>query len=103
MFAIISLQLFLELCFLALPFVRQFFIFQAAGNKFLSSNMKAYLKKRSVGDVFVLYQMSKNTHSSFFYDLLEHLSCPNNEETEPLVKFDEGNEKMELKNTNQEA
>jgi len=103
MFAIIGLQLFWELCFLALPFVRQFLIFQAAGNKFLSSNMKAYLRKRSVGDVFVLYQMSKNTHSSFFYDLLEHLSCPNNEETEPLVKFDEGNEKMELKNTNQEA
>merc|ERR1712062_854403 len=74
MFTLTVCQLFVEICFLALPFVRQFFIFQGIGTRFLTSDMKAYLKKCSIGDIFVLYQMSKNTHTSFFYQLLENLS-----------------------------
>ena len=74
MFTLTVCQLFVEICFLALPFVRQFFIFQGIGTRFLTSDMKAYLKNCSIGDIFVLYQMSKNTHTSFFYQLLENLS-----------------------------
>jgi len=74
MFTLTACQLFVEICFLALPFVRQFFIFQGIGTRFLTSDMKAYLKNCSIGDIFVLYQMSKNTHTSFFYQLLENLS-----------------------------
>jgi len=105
MFVIQAIQIFLEICFMALPHVRRFFIFQAVGNKFLSSNINAYLTtKSSVGDVFVLYQMSKNTHSTFFYELLEYLSkSPQDEESLPMLGLDEGQEKIELKNTNQVA
>ena len=74
MFILSACQIFVEICFLTLPFVRQFFIFQGIGTRFLSSDMKAYLKNCSIGDIFVLYQMSKNTHTSFFYKLLDNLS-----------------------------
>merc|ERR1711860_82758 len=51
-----------------------YFILQGIGTRFLTSDMKAYLKNCSIGDIFVLYQMSKNTHTSFFYKLLDNVS-----------------------------
>merc|ERR1712049_81564 len=65
MFILSACQIFVEICF---------FTFQGIGTRFLSSDMKAYLKNCSIGDIFVLYQMSKNTHTSFFYKLLDNLS-----------------------------
>ena len=77
MFAVSGFQLILEIFFVTLPyyFLRlQFFIFQAIKYKIMSTDMKKYLATCSVGDVFVLYQISKNTNSNFFNELLEYLS-----------------------------
>jgi len=105
MIAIMSAQLILEVCFLTSPLVdrilklalpsssgmstylRQFLIGQVTGPS-LTINMVAYLQNLSFGDVFVLYQLGKNTHPDFFYEMLKKLSVNEKEtetsETEPL-------------------
>merc|ERR1712226_446251 len=93
MFAIMISQLIWEVCFLTLPLVdlilelilpsssgicskylRQFLIGQLTGTRFLTRNMIDYLQNRSFGDVFILYQLGKNTHPNFFYEMLEELA-----------------------------
>merc|ERR1712141_935621 len=93
MFAIMISQLIWEVCFLTLPLVdlilelilpsssgicskylQQFLIGQLTGTRFLTRNMIDYLQKRSFGDVFILYQLGKNTHPNFFYEMLEELA-----------------------------
>ena len=80
LFAIIVLQFLLEICFVLWTDVRHLFFMQAIGYKPLSTSMKAYLATCSFGDNFVLHQISKNTNSTVFYDLLEYLSNPSSEQ-----------------------
>jgi len=105
--AIMTAQLIWEVCFLTLPLVdrilklampsssgiskyfRQFLIGQVTtGTTSLTRNMVTYLQNLSFGDVFVLYQLGKNTHPDFFYEMLKKLSVNEKEtetsETEPL-------------------
>merc|ERR1712018_323359 len=70
-------------------YFRQFLIGQVTtGATSLTRNMVAYLQNLSFGDVFVLYQLGKNTHPDFFYEMLKKLSVNEKEtetsETEPL-------------------
>merc|ERR1711884_764730 len=107
MIAIMSAQLILEVCFLTSPLVdrilklalpsssgisnylRQFLIGQVTGTS-LTRNMVTYLQNLSFGDVFVLYQLGKNTHPDFFYEMLKKLSVNEKEtetsETEPMLE-----------------
>ena len=82
-FTIMVLQLVFEMCFLAsayLPCIRQFLVSQQIGPKSLTDEMKSYLKNCSFGDVFVLYQLGKNTHPTFFYEMLKQLSANTQED-----------------------
>merc|ERR1711860_459815 len=110
MFAIMISQLIWEVCFLTLPLVdlilklilpsssgicskypRQFLIGQLTGTRFLTRNMTAYLQNRSFGDVFILYQLGKNTHPNFFYEMLEELAVNERKqeaEKEPMLPND---------------
>jgi len=105
MIAIMSAQLIWEVCFLTSPLVdrililalpsssgisnylRQFLIGQVTGTS-LTRNMVTYLQNLSFGDVFVLYQLGKNTHPDFLYEMLKELSVNEKEteasETEPI-------------------
>ena len=106
MFAIMISQLIWEVCFLTLPLVdlilelilpsssgicskylRQFLIGQLTGTRFLTRNMTAYLQNRSFGDVFILYQLGKNTHPNFFYEMLNELAVT--EQTQPTQDVNE--------------
>merc|ERR1712049_15842 len=109
MFAIMIFQLIWEVCFLTLPLVdlilkrlklilpsssgicskylRQFLIGQLTGTRFLTRNMTAYLQNRSFGDVFILYQLGKNTHPNFFYEMLNELAVT--EQTQPTQDVNE--------------
>merc|ERR1712029_151934 len=101
-------QLIWEVCFLTLPLVdrilklampsssgiskyfRQFLIGQVTtGTTSLTRNMVTYLQNLSFGDVFVLYQLGKNAHPDFFYEMLKELSVNEKEteasETEPML------------------
>jgi len=105
--AIMTAQLIWEVCFLTLPLVdrimklalpsssgiskyfRQFLIGQVTtGTTSLTRNMVTYLQNLSFGDVFVLYQLGKNTHPDFLYEMLKELSVNEKEteasETEPI-------------------
>jgi len=104
MFIFASFQFLLEICILALPFVRQFLTFQQVGSAtFLTSKVKEYLKTCTVGEWFVLYQIGKNTHKDFFFKFLKHLAGDMEEleldldEKSPL-KHDADNDTLELKN-----
>merc|ERR1712226_953986 len=110
MFAIMISQLIWEVCFLTLPLVdlilelilpsssgicskylRQFLIGQLTGTRFLTRNMIDYLQNRSFGDVFILYQLGKNTHPNFFYEMLEELAVNERKqeaEKEPMLPND---------------
>merc|ERR1712047_16609 len=110
MFAIMISQLIWEVCFLTLPLVdlimelilpsssgicskylRQFLIGQLTGARFLTRNMIDYLQNRSFGDVFILYQLGKNTHPNFFYEMLEELAVNEHKqeaEKEPMLPND---------------
>jgi len=108
MIAIMTAQLIWEVCFLTLPLVdriiklalpsssgilkyfRQFLIGQVTtGTTSLTRNMVTYLQNLSFGDVFVLYQLGKNAHPDFFYEMLKELSVNEKEteasETEPML------------------
>merc|ERR1712062_894832 len=113
--AIMSAQLVWEVCFLTSPLVerilklalpsssgisnylRQFLIGQVTGTS-LTSNMVTYLQNLSFGDVFVLYQLGKNTHPDFFYEMLKKLSVNEQEtetdETEPMLPREENGVEM---------
>jgi len=101
-------QLIWEGCFLTVSFVdcilklalpssfgiskyfRQFLIGQVTtGATSLTRNMVTYLENLSFGDVFVLYQLGKNTHPDFLYEMLKELSVNEKEteanETEPML------------------
>merc|ERR1712029_313053 len=101
-------QLIWEGCFLTVSFVdcilklalpssfgiskyfRQFLIGQVTtGATSLTRNMVTYLQNLSFGDVFVLYQLGKNTHPDFLYEMLIKLSANEHEtetdETEPML------------------
>jgi len=95
MFVIAALQIFVEICFAALPFVRYWFIFHANGTH-LSSGMKKYLRDCNHGDIFVLYQISKNTHTSFFSRLLKHLAGDSEDDEEKKAMLSNGPENMEM-------
>ena len=107
MFAIMIFQLIWEVCYLTLPLVdlilelilpsssgicskylRQFLIGQLTGTRFLTRNMTAYLQNRSFGDVFILYQLGKNTHPNFFYEMLNELAVTE-QETQPTQDVNE--------------
>merc|ERR1712047_167175 len=110
MFAIMISQLIWEVCFLTLPLVdlilelilpsssgicskylQQFLIGQLTGTRFLTRNMIDYLQNRSFGDVFILYQLGKNTHPNFFYEMLEELAVNERKqeaEKEPMLPND---------------
>merc|ERR1712049_99228 len=106
MFAIMIFQLIWEVCYLTLPLVdlilpsssgicskylRQFLIGQLTGTRFLTRNMIDYLQNRSFGDVFILYQLGKNTHPNFFYEMLEELAVNERKqeaEKEPMLPND---------------
>merc|ERR1712047_124681 len=110
MFAIMISQLIWEVCFLTLPLVdlimelilpsssgicskylQQFLIGQLTGTRFLTRNMIDYLQNRSFGDVFILYQLGKNTHPNFFYEMLEELAVNEHKqeaEKEPMLPND---------------
>jgi len=115
MIAIMSAQLIWEVCFLTSPLVdrilklalpsssgmsnylRQFLIGQVTGTS-LTRNMVTYLQNLSFGDVFVLYQLGKNTHPDFFYEMLKKL-CVNEKETEtsetvPMLQPEENGVEM---------
>lgn len=59
--------------------------------------IKEYIKSITIGDWFVLYQMSKNLNRRFFYDFLIQLAndaCGNGEnENNPLVTVEDGSTK----------
>ena len=75
LFILALLQIFLECCILILPFIRVFLICQGIGTgSLLNANMKEYLYQCSIGDWFVLYQISKNNHKEYFFRLLARLS-----------------------------
>jgi len=115
MITIMSAQLIWEVCFLTLPLVdyilklalpsssgiskylRQFLIGQVTGTR-LTRNMVAYLQNLSFGDVFVMYQLGKNTHPDFFYEMLKKLSVNEKEtetsETEPMLPKGENEVEM---------
>merc|ERR1711988_1341749 len=101
-------QLIWEGCFLTVSFVdcilklalpssfgiskyfRQFLIGQVTtGATSLTRNMVTYLENLSFGDVLVLYQLGKNTHPDFLYEMLKELSVNEKEteasETEPML------------------
>jgi len=117
MFAIMTVQLIWEVCFLTLPLVdrilklalpsssgiskyyRQFLIGQVTtGATSLTRNMVTYLQNLSFGDVFVLYQLGKNAHPDFFYEMLIKLSANEHEtetdETEPMLPGENGGVEM---------
>merc|ERR1712141_204318 len=117
MFAIMTAQLIWEVFFLTLPLVdrilklampsssgiskyfRQFLIGQVTtGTTSLTRNMVTYLQNLSFGDVFVLYQLGKNAHPDFFYDMLKELSVNEQEtetsETEPMLPREENGVEM---------
>ena len=59
--------------------------------------IKEYIKSITIGDWFVLYQMSKNLNKRFFYDFLIELANENsNYKIHPLVTVEDGDN---LKNT----
>jgi len=110
-------QLIWEVCFLTLSFVdcilklalpsssgiskyfRQFLIGQVTtGATSLTRNMVTYLQNLSFGDVFVLYQLGKNTHPDFLYEMLKELSVNEKEteasETEPMLPREENGMEM---------
>ena len=117
MFAIMTAQLIWEVCFLTLPLVdrilklalpsssgiskyfRQFLIGQVTtGTASLTRNMVAYLQTLSFGDIFVLYQLGKNAHPDFFYEMLIKLSANEHEtetdETQPMLLGENGGVEM---------
>ena len=59
--------------------------------------IKEYIKSITIGDWFVLYQMSKNLNRRFFYDFLIQLAneaCGTGEnENNPLVTVEDGSTK----------
>merc|ERR1719322_1174504 len=112
MIAIMSAQLIWEVCFLTSPLVdrilklampsssgisiylRQFLIGQVTETR-LTRNMVAYLQNLSLGDVFVLYQLGKNTHPDVFYEILRQLSVDEEEaETEPMLPMEKNGVEM---------
>jgi len=100
MFIFASVQILLEICILALPFIRQMLTFQQVGSSgFLTSNVKAYLKKCTIGDWFVLYQIGKNTHKDFYFELLKQLADEDldEESTTPMLEKEDKTNEVELK------
>merc|ERR1712122_75825 len=77
MFIILAIQILMDLCFilflLPIPKVKQFCIYLFFGID-LPREVKDYLTRCSIGDVYFLHQMSKNMHSSVFHELLRYLS-----------------------------
>ena len=61
---------------------------QLTGTRFLTRNMTAYLQNLSFGDVFILYQLGKNTHPNFFYEMLNELAVTE-QETQPTQDVNE--------------
>ena len=77
MFIFLAIQIFMDLRFILLllpnPKVKLFCIFPSFGFD-LPREVKDYLTRCSIGDVYFLHQMSKNMHSSVFHELLRYLS-----------------------------
>jgi len=77
MFIFLAIQIFMDLCFILIllpnPKMKQFCIFLSFGID-LPREVKDYLTRCSIGDVYFLHQMSKNMHSSVFHELLRYLS-----------------------------
>ena len=75
LFILAILQILLEFCIVFLPIMRTFLICQGFGSgSLLNANMKEYLYQCTIGDWFVLYQISKNNHKEYFFRLLARLS-----------------------------
>ena len=60
---------------MASAYFRCFLISRQIGVKNMTEEIKTYLKNCSYGDIFVLYQLSKNTHPTFFHEMLKQLEA----------------------------
>ena len=76
----LSFQVVLEIIILVSPFARQLLIIPSFDKElFLTPANQRFLSTCTIGDWFVLYQISKNNHQEYFFTFLGKLSKGYNE------------------------
>ena len=77
---LLSFQVVLEIIILVSPFARQLLIIPSFDKElFLTPANQRFLSTCTIGDWFVLYQISKNNHQEYFFTFLGKLSKGYNE------------------------
>ena len=76
---LLAFQVVLEIIILVSPFARQLLITSLDKELFLTPANQNYLSTCTIGDWFVLYQISKNNHQEYFFEFLGKLSEGYNE------------------------
>jgi len=76
---LLAFQVVLEIIILVSPFARQLLITSLDKELFLTPANQNFLSTCTIGDWFVLYQISKNNHQEYFFEFLGKLSEGYNE------------------------